>query len=158
MKNILLLLLTLSICYGLNAQSISHKENIQIVANMVNDAPIVTTYLPNQLNIKNNIAQSLKLNQSKLTLENPRIFNELGKGWYLQYTFKTANEIGLYKERLSLKDNQLVITESRSAIMAKANNCKKIVLTKDKNRCSCAVKRDYSKPSEATYRLFTQVN
>lgn len=158
MKQILSLLLLITAFFSSNAQSNLQKEKVQIIANMVNEAPVVTNYILNELNIDGNIQHHLKLNQDKIILENPRVFKEIGKGWYLQYTFKTTDQIGLYKEQLTLRNDKLVITESRSAIMAKAKNCKKIVFTNDKNRCSCAVKKDYSKPSEAIYRLFQQVN
>jgi len=158
MRKILFLVIVPFIFNFASAQINYIPEKISVVADLVNEAPKIKKFSSNELKISSKINRIFKMNIDKINLQNQRIFKVEGRGWFLEYTFKNDWSAGIYQEQLKLLNNQLVITENRNAVMAKATNCKKVVFTTNDERCSCAVKRDYSKDSKLSYRVMTVVN
>ena len=156
MKKILLIV-AVFFCYGnVTAQINLPPEYKVIIANLNGDAPQTVDYSLNDLSIESKISWILKLNIQDINLVNPTILEEFGKGWFLQYEFATPTYAGIYKEKLHLIDNQLIISESRSAMMAIATNCNEIQFSDEtEERCKCVNLKDTTQQSEITYRLFS---
>ena len=158
MRQILFFIIVVCTYSLLGAQVYEASEKVLVVAKFVNNAPIVKEFSPNDLNISSKINRALKMEIDNAKLKNERIFKVEGRGWFLEYTFRNDRSAGIYQEQLKLLNDQLVISENRNAVMAKATNCKKVVFTTDDDKCSCAVKLDYSKDSKLSYRVMTIVN
>ena len=151
-------MLTILFFNTIDAQNSFPPERIFVIANLDNNEIESTNFEHPNLSIQSKISWILKLDSSSLELTNPRVSNEIGKGWFLTYDFNTPTEIGIYKEQLQLRDNQLVITESRDAIMAKATNCNSIEFTNDERKCICSEQEDNTQEPVITYRLFNSSN
>ncbi|WP_456440183.1 hypothetical protein [Psychroserpens sp.] len=158
MKHLLLFAITIMFSNNIVSQTTFPPERIFIIASVENNTFKSLDYSLSDLSIESKISWILKLNSKDFNLVNPTIFNEIGKGWYLQYKFETLLYTGIYKEKLQLKDNLLIITESRSAMMAMASNCNKIIFTNNDDRCKCTNKKDTTLDSLLTYRLFSSLN
>ncbi len=133
-------------------------ERIVIVADISNDRAKTVDYALADLRIESKITRAFRLDSPNLKLVNPTITDEGGKGWFIEYEFESGGSIGLWKEELQLRNGQLVITESRSAKVGIATNCKKIQFTNDKDYCKCAEKKNTALDSEVTFRLFSSIN
>lgn len=158
MKHFLLVVITLTFFNIIKAQTVFPKERIIEIANLENNTLQLLDYSISDLGIKSKISWILELKSKDFELVNPTLLNEPGKGWYLQFEFSTLLHEGIYKEKLQLKNNKLVITETRSAMMAKATNCNKIVFSDDDNHCKCTNKKDDNIDSVLVYRLFSSTN
>lgn len=158
MKHLLLFMVIIFSCNLITAQNSFPPERVFVIANLENNELESTDFLHPNLSIKPKISRSLKLDSRSFELVNPKVTNELGRGWFLTYEFNTSDYSGVYKEELQLRGNQLVITESRNAIMAIATNCNTIEFINNNRDCECTSKKDDSLESNVTYRLFTSSN
>ncbi|WP_425075491.1 hypothetical protein [Psychroserpens sp. S379A] len=158
MKHLLLFVITITLYSTAKAQSSFPSERIFVIASLQDNTFQPLDYSVSDLGIKSKISWILKLNAKDFDLINPTFLNEPGKGWYLQFEFNSSLYAGIYKEKLRLKDDKLIITESRSAQMAIATNCNEIVFSDDENHCKCVNKKDVNLDSILKYRLFSSVN
>ena len=155
MKHLLLLFIAVLFCNSIAAQNSFPQERIFVIANLNNSEIESTNFNHPNLSIESKVSRILKLNSRDFEMVNPKVTNELGKGWFLTYEFETPEHTGIYKEELQLRDNKLVITESRNAIMAIATNCNTIEFINNDKDCECTNKKDSSLASNVTYRLFS---
>ncbi len=142
----------------IEAQTKLPPERIVVIANIENGKAKTADYALSDLRIESKITRAFKLDSPNLKLVNPKITDEGGKGWFIEYEFESRGSMGLWKEQLQLRKGQLVITESRSAVMGIATNCEKIEFTSDVDRCKCVKKKSLSFDSDVTYRLFSSIN
>lgn len=158
MKYLLFFVLFIGFNLNIGAQNIFPPERIVVVATIENGTAKATDYNLSDLGIESKIARIYRLEKSKLTLMNPSLIDEGGKGWYLQYEFETEGYIGLWKEQLRLRNGKFVITESRNAKIVLASNCNELKFTDDESHAKCTSKKDSSTFSEITYRVFGSSN
>lgn len=158
MKHLLLLMFSILSCNLLIAQDSFPPERTFIIANLENDEVTSTNYSHPNLSIKSKVSRSLKLDSNSFELVNPKVINEIGKGWFLTYEFETSTYAGIYKEYLQLRDNKLIITESRNAMIAIATNCNTIGFTNDNKNGKCTNKKDENLDTDISFRLFTSSN
>lgn len=151
-------MLAILFCNTIIAQNSFESERTFVIANLENDELKSTNYSHPNLSIESKISRTLKLNSKDFELMNPSVSNEIGKGWFLTYKFDTASYAGIYKEKLQLRGDKLLITESRNALMAIATNCNTVGFTNDNRNGKCTNKKDDSLESSITFRLFTSSN
>ena len=140
------------------SQGFQSADRSVTVATLVDNTYQLVDFNPAALKIKSKISWIMKLDSNELVLENPRLSFENGNGWYIYFDFNTSEQTGIYKEEIKVKDEQLIITESRNAQMAMATNCNTVILVNDENHCKCTSKKNNSLDAVLTYRLFTSVN
>lgn len=136
----------------------SQKERLVVIANVAHDQAKITDFNLSDLRIESKITRAFRLDRPKLKLVNPIITNESGKGWFIQYEFKSNDYVGLWKEQLQLRNGQLVITESRNARIAMATNCEKIEFTNDTDRCKCSLKTNEALDADVIFRVFSSMH
>jgi hypothetical protein len=157
MKYFFFLVLLIAFTTHIDAQNKFPPERVVVIANLENDKAKTVNYSVADLNIESKISRMFKLELPNLKLFNPTLLNEGGNGWFLQYEFESNGYVGLWKEQLQLKKGQLVITESRSAMIGLASNCEKIQFTNDLDHCKCVDKTNAALESSVKYRLFSSM-
>ena len=157
MKYLFFLVLLTAITTNIDAQNKLPLERVVVIANLENDKAKTVDYSVADLNIESKISRMFKLELPDIRLFNPTLLNEGGNGWFIQYDFESNGYVGLWKEQLQVRKGQLVITESRSAMIGLASNCKKIQFTNDVERCKCIDKTNEALESSVKYRLFSSM-
>lgn len=152
-----LLLMSFTSGYNLLAQSSYPSELIRVVATLEKNNAKAMDMTPSDLGIDRQVIRSFQLDGSEMEMNSPSIELNGSKGWQLSYKFKTGDNIGIYQETLTKRNEQLLITESRSAQMCIATNCEKVEFTDDDARCECVDKKNIFFKSEVTHRLFTSI-
>ena len=109
-----------------------------------------------QLNLKLKDFLNLIRKISNLLIQKSQM--RLEKDGFLFYEFNTTTYAGIYKEKLQLRGDKLILTESRSAVMAIATNCNTAGFTNNNKNRKYTNKQNDALESNITFRLFTSSN
>lgn len=75
-------------------------------------------------------------------------------GWYLYSEVEVDDQIGLYRKKILVKNNEFLLSETGEGEVCLSTNCKKIEFANPPEGCKCVEPKIATDKAEVTHRVF----